>query len=76
MDLEIREFKNAIVQFVNKSELPMEVKRLCLREILDEVNILSDETIKAQIVLRNSKENENNLEESEAVDNAENIQPD
>lgn len=26
MDLEIREFKNAIVQFVNKSELPMEVK--------------------------------------------------
>ena len=58
MDLEIREFKNAIVQFVNKSELPMEVKRLCLKEILDEVNILSDETIKAQIVLRNRKEND------------------
>ena len=73
MDLEIREFKNAIVQFVNKSELPMEVKRLCLKEILDEVNIISDETIKAQIVLRNSKENENNLEESEADDNAESV---
>ena len=75
MDLEIREFKNAIVQFVNKSELLMEVKRLCLKEILDEVNILSDETIKAQIVLRNSKENDNNLEERDDAD-AEIIQPD
>ena len=75
MDLEIREFKNAIVQFVNKSALPMEVKRLCLKEILDEVNILSDETIKAQIVLRNSKENDNNLEERDDAD-AEIIQPD
>lgn len=75
MDLEIREFKNAIVQFVNKSELPMEVKRLCLKEILDEVNILSDETIKAQIVLRNSKENDNNLEERDDED-AEIIHPD
>ena len=53
----------------------MEVKRLCLKEILDEVNILSDETIKAQIVLRNSKENKNNLEERDDAD-AEIIQPD
>lgn len=75
MDLEIREFKNAIVQFVNKSDLQMEVKRLCLKEILYEVNILSDETIKAQIVLRNSKENDNNLEERDGAD-AEIIQPD
>ena len=75
MDLEIREFKNAIVQFVNKSELPMEVKRLCLIDILDEVNILSEETSKAQIVVRNRKENDNNLEERDDAD-AEIIQPD
>lgn len=75
MDLRIREFQNAIEVFVKNSDLPMEVKRLCLKEILDEVNILSDETIKAQIVLRNSKENDNNLEERDDVD-AEIIQPD
>ena len=69
MDLEIREFKNAIVQFVNKSDLPMEIKRLCLSEILKDVSDASDVVIKDQLVSRS------NLE-SEANKNAESVQPD
>lgn len=69
MDLLIREFKNSIISFVNQSDLPMEIKRLCLSEILKDVSDASDEVIKDQLVSRS------NLE-SEANKNAESVQPD
>lgn len=69
MDLLIREFKNSIISFVNQSDLPMEIKRLCLSEILKDVSDASDSVIKDQLVSRS------NLE-SEANKNAESVQPD
>ena len=45
MDLLIREFKNSIISFVNQSDLPMEIKRLCLSEILKDVSDASDAVI-------------------------------
>lgn len=69
MDLLIREFKNSIISFVNQSDLPMEIKRLCLSEILKDVSDASDAVIKDQLVSRS------NLE-SEANKNAESVQPD
>ena len=69
MDLLIREFKNSIISFVNQSDLPMEIKRLCLSEILQDVSDASDAVIKDQLVSRS------NLE-SEANKNAESVQPD
>ena len=69
MDLLIREFKNSIISFVNQSDLPMEIKRLCLSEILKDVSDAPDAVIKDQLVSRS------NLE-SEANKNAESVQPD
>ena len=69
MDLLIREFKNSIISFVNQSDLPMEIKRLCLSEILKDESDASDAVIKDQLVSRS------NLE-SEANKNAESVQPD
>ena len=42
-NLEIREFSQAIINFVNQSTLPMEVKRLVLKDIMAQVE---DETTK------------------------------
>ena len=42
-NLEIREFSQAIINFVNQSTLPMEVKRLALKDIMAQVE---DETTK------------------------------
>ena len=36
-NLEIREFSQAIINFVNQSTLPMEVKRLVLKDIMAQV---------------------------------------
>ena len=42
-NLEIREFSQAIINFVNQSTLPLEVKRLALKDIMAQVE---DETTK------------------------------
>lgn len=58
MDLQVRAFKNSIVEFMNKSPLATEIKRLVLSEILQETTKLVDNDIRVQIKsLQETKEN-------------------
>lgn len=60
MDLQVRAFKNSIIEFMNKSPLATEVKRLVLSEILQETTKLVDNDIRVQIKsLQETKENSN-----------------
>lgn len=49
MDLEIYRFKNAIVGVVNASDLPLEVKRMCLVEITSAVGEAAKNALNEQI---------------------------
>lgn len=52
MDLQIREFSKAISDFVNRAELPPEVKRLALLEIAQKAAQESDRAVISQIAER------------------------
>ena len=67
-DLEIRQFKNAIIDFMNKTMIPTEVKRLVLSEILTETTRLVDNDIRAQVQSMNEKkaEEDANSEDQES----------
>ena len=68
-DLKIRLFRQDLINYINSVELPMEVKRLVLSEILSQV---SNETEKVlQYQLEESKKEEVN---SDGID--ENLQQD
>ena len=56
MNLKIREFKNAISNFVSQSELPDEVKRMVLSEILREQEERTIATIRSEIEERDRLE--------------------
>lgn len=57
-NLEIAEFKQAIKNFVANSELPVEVKRMALSEILREVEQESRQALMAEITARDAAERE------------------
>ena len=42
MNLKIKQFKDKLVQITNETQLPMEVKRLILFELITEVNRLCE----------------------------------
>lgn len=48
MDYIIRQFKNKLVKEINQENLPIEVKRMCLQEILMEVNQVTERVIEEQ----------------------------
>ena len=64
-DLKIREFKNNIVNYMNHVELPLEVKRLVLSEILTETTQIVNNDLTA--LVKNLKK-----EQEEAKNNPEN----
>lgn len=57
-NLEIAEFKQAIKNFVGGSELPVEVKRMALSEILREVEQESRQALMAEIADRDAAKQE------------------
>lgn len=57
-NLEIREFSQAIINFVNSSALPVEVKRLALSDIMHQLDSASNTAIQGEIVERDRKEKE------------------
>ena len=67
MDLEIREFDNAIKSFVEKSPLPDEVKRMILEKRLAEQTEKTIKTIQKQIEERDKKEKEGVKRDAESV---------
>ena len=42
MNLKIKQFKDKLIQLTNETQLPMEVKRLILFELMVEINRLSE----------------------------------
>ncbi len=55
-NLEIREFSQAIINFVNGSPLPVEVKRLALSDIMHQLDSAANTAIHGEIVERDRKE--------------------
>ena len=72
MDLRIREFQNAIEVFVQNSDLPPEVKRLAMIEIMEKITQEANNEIKFQILEREQAEARLS-EESEVSADAENV---
>lgn len=52
MNLKIREFQKAIIDFTNSSELPIEVKLLCFKDILEQISKEADKVIALEIKCR------------------------
>lgn len=55
-NLKIREFQTAIVNFVNASDLPIEVKRLVFEEILHQLRDGANQRLQEEIRQRDSAE--------------------
>lgn len=64
-NLEIREFSQAIINFIKKSPLPIEVKRLCINDIATQLQQAADAQIETEILQRDRQEAENNNTEQE-----------
>ena len=58
MNLKIREFKQSIANFVNASELPIEVKLLVLTDLARQTEAMANAQIKKEIAERDKKESE------------------
>lgn len=56
MNLKIREFSEAIRQFVHKSSLPAEIKRLAINEITQEVEQQASAELLKEIGERDRRE--------------------
>ena len=65
MDLEIREFSNSIINYINGNTLPIEIKRLVLHDICGKIDVAADGVIKGQIAERERAEKENQSTEKE-----------
>lgn len=62
MDLAIREFTTQIVNYINSSALPIEIKRLIIKDIYNQVEIKANEIVMQAIQERNEKINKSNEE--------------
>ena len=60
--LQIREFSQSIINFVNASQLPIEVKRLALKDILSQVEAETNKVLQSEL---QSRETSNTHAESE-----------
>ena len=58
MNLEIRKFRQKIVNDINEAELPIEVKRLVLKEVMSVVNETADNEIAKEQEILTQKANE------------------
>ena len=57
-NLKIREFSQAIINFVNDSPLPIEVKRLTLVEILHQIDSAANSILQREIAERDRMQQE------------------
>lgn len=58
MNLRIREFKFSIENYIEKTELPIEVKRMVIKEIYENISSLANEEISKEIEIREKEEKE------------------
>ena len=64
-NLEIREFSQAIINFVNSSTIPMEVKRIALKDILAQVEEETNKVLTEEIRYREEAQREADETEKE-----------
>lgn len=64
-NLEIREFSQAIINFTNSSQLPLEVKRLVMSDILHQLDSATNTILQSELAERDRK----SKEEQEEQDN-------
>ena len=64
-NLEIREFSQAIINFVNQSTLPMEVKRLVLKDIMAQIETETNKVLTEEIRYREETHREADETEKE-----------
>ena len=62
-DYRIREFKNNIINSINCEPLPLEVKRLVLCDVLHEVTVAADNSIKGYLLAEKEKSDSENSPE-------------
>lgn len=70
MDLAIRELTTRIVNELNSSALPIEMKRLIIKDIYNQIEIRANEVVMRAIQERNEKINKANeevIEDTEGV---------
>ena len=66
-NLEIREFSQAITNFVEKADLPEGVKRMALQEILLKQEQKAKDALLAEIAARDAAEKEEVKDDAEGV---------
>lgn len=49
MNLKIRQFSKSISDFVNDYDLPVEVKKICLENVLHKISSLADQAVIEEI---------------------------
>lgn len=54
-NLEIRRFEQSIIEFIDSQQIPLEVKRLCLQDILTKV----ETSLNVQLIQEFEQENSN-----------------
>ena len=67
MNLQIREFEQDIIGYINQSPLPIEVKRLIIKDIFYQVSKTADEAV----ILENQRKEQENQNEQD-IENIEN----
>lgn len=66
INLEIREFSQAIINFVNQSPLAIEIKRLCINEIAVQLQSTADAQLYKELQDREDKQSERQEERDES----------
>ena len=61
-NLRIREFRNALIEIVNAGEIPIEVKKIILSEMLLQIEKQANEQVVLEFGLREAQKKENNPE--------------
>lgn len=75
----IRKFYNDVINVINQHDLPIEIKRLCLAEIMQELSMVAEKQIQEEIRQEREMQEENKevpAESESEGENAESIQPD
>lgn len=67
MDLEIREFREGLIKYINGVNLPMEIKRLVVKEVYGEIDNCANDVINAQIQAQRKQEQKEGDEDAESV---------
>lgn len=73
-NLEIREFSQAIINFINSSALPVEVKRLALSDIMHQLDSAANTILQNEIAERDRLANEEKEEQDNGTEQI--VQPD